>query len=126
MNKFFAIGLLSALLHFSAASAAPPSGYVLLDDHTAPAAASSASVTFETVRGASLRETLQHWAQTAGWQEVVWRLPPDADFTLGASARFQGDFLNATRALVNALGAEANLRVRFHHANRVVVVERMQ
>lgn len=124
MKKLLATGLLGVLLQASALAASPPSGYVSLDDYAA--SPSGASAVFETYRGASLRETLQRWAQAAGWQEVVWKLPADTDFTLGAAARFQGDFLSATRSLVNALGAEANLRVRFHHANRVVVVEGAQ
>ena len=123
MKKLLATGLLGVLLQASA-FASPPKGYVPLDDYAA--SLSGVNAVFEAYRGASLRETLQRWASAAGWQEVVWKLPADTDFTLGAAARFQGDFLSATRSLVNALGAEANLRVRFHHANRVVVVEGAQ
>jgi hypothetical protein len=115
---------IGALLCAQALAASTPEGYALLEDHP-PSRTASAAV-FETQRGASLRETLQRWAQQAGWQEVVWRLPASADFTLGANARFEGGFVGATRSLVDALGREADLRVRFHHANRVVVVEPMR
>lgn len=81
---------------------------------------------FDAVRGASLRATLEQWARQAGWQPLAWKLPDDTDFTLGASARFEGDFVTATRNFVAALGAEANLRVRFNQGNRLAVVEPMQ
>lgn len=81
---------------------------------------------FEVVRGASLRATLERWVRNAGWQPLVWQLPEDTDFTLGASARFEGDLVSATRHFIEALGAEANLRVRFNHANRLVTVEPLQ
>lgn len=119
-----------ALLCAQAASAqsAPPAGYVTLDAYQPRAGAADArkSHRFEAVRGASLRQTLEQWAHEAGWQPVSWQLPEDVDFTLGAGARFEGDFVTALRGFINALSPEANLRVRFVQANRLVVVEPLQ
>lgn len=86
----------------------------------------AAPTLFDAVRGASLRATLEQWARQAGWQPLAWKLPEDTDFTLGASARFEGDFVTATRNFVASLGAEAELRVRFNQGNRLAVVEPLQ
>lgn len=116
----------------AAVFAAPPPGYSSLDQLDAASSmrasgpGGAAVKTFEARRGESLRITLARWANAAGWQEPVWQLPEDTDFTLGATGAFEGDFLSSTKALINALGHEANLRVRFHHANRVLVVEPLQ
>lgn len=135
MMKLAAVALAAATLMPGAYASQnnPPPGYVPLeqygstrDGQRAPAPKTPSGDLFEAVRGASLRATLDRWAQVSGWQPVVWKLPEDTDFTLGASGRFQGDFLSSTKALINALGPEANLRVKFHHANRVLVVEPMQ
>jgi len=87
-----------------------PSGYLSLEQYDSarqkPAEA-KASVVYEAVRGASLRATLEHWAALSGWQPLAWKLPEETDFTLGASARFEGDFITATRAFVASLGPEA-------------------
>lgn len=106
-----------------------PSGYLALDQYETASPSGSAapgSGVFEAVRGASLRATLEAWAVQAGWQPLAWKLPEDTDFTLGASARFDGDFATATRSFVSALGAEAEIRVRFNQGNRLAVVEPLQ
>ena len=131
MKTSFVLSLLALALSAPCfAQSVPPSGYVSLDEYNASRTETKVNTpvggVFEAIRGASLRATLQRWAQASGWQDVVWKLPGDTDFTLGATARFQGDFLSATRSLVNALGSEANLKVRIHHANRVFVVEAAQ
>lgn len=131
MTKFAALGFALAVLGSSAmAQSAVPAGYLPLDKYDAERSnivpKTPASGLFEAVRGASLHATLDRWAKASGWQEVVWQLPPETDFTLGASARFEGDFLSSTKALIQALGDEANLRARFHHANLVLVVEAVQ
>ncbi len=106
-----------------------PAGYLSLEQYDSarqkPAEA-KAAVVYEAVRGASLRATLERWAVQSGWQPLAWKLPEETDFTLGASARFEGDFLTATRAFVASLGPEAELRVRFNQGNRLVVVEPLQ
>ncbi len=107
----------------------PPSGYLSLEQYetaTVKPATASVPVVYEAVRGASLRATLERWASLSGWQPLAWKLPEETDFTLGASARFEGDFVTATRAFVSALGPEAELRVRFNQGNRLVVVEPLQ
>lgn len=137
------IFVLASLVLTGVASAQIPDGYETLDGYqplesisgtqatrldattVSPAYPLAGNGIYEAVRGASLRQTLQRWAQVSGWQDIVWKLPNEADYTLGASARFKGDFLSATRALIDALGPEANLRVSIHHPNRVVVVEQM-
>lgn len=132
MTKHALAALVAVLLSGAAYASEPvPAGYLPLDDYNAQLEAAAPQKVpgnriFEATRGASLRTTLDTWAQSAAWQPVVWQLPAETDFTLGAEARFDGDFLSATKALINALGAEANLRVRFHHANRVLVVEALQ
>lgn len=107
-----------------------PSGYVSLDAYQPPAARTAVTkpqaVSFEVMRGASLRATLEQWTNAAGWQPLTWNLPDDTDFTLGASAKFEGDFVSAMRSLMNALSPEAQIRVRFVHANRLVIVEPLQ
>lgn len=130
MTKLAVFALMASLIVGAAhaAESAAPEGYIPLEQY-GPADATTAAklgvALYEAPRGASLRATLDKWASSAGWQPVVWKLPEETDFTLGASGRFEGDFVTASKALVNALGPEANLRVRFHHANRVLVVESM-
>lgn len=131
MNKLtvLALTLASALSAGSClAQSAPPSGYLSLDqygqakDSAVPAVAKPGAL-FEATRGASLRATLEKWVADAGWQPLAWKLPDETDFTLGASAKFQGDLVTATKAFIEALGPEAELRVRFNSGNRLVVVE---
>lgn len=101
-----------------------------LPKETAPAVPASSSskpaISYDAVRGASLRATLEQWAAISGWQPIVWKLPEDTDFTLGGSDHFEGDFVAATRSFINSLGAEAELRVHFSRGNRLVVVEPLQ
>ena len=78
---------------------------------------------FEAKLGASLRDTLDKWAGQAGWGKVSWKLPEDLDFTLGVADKNEGDFMVATRALVSALGCEAELRVLFNPTTKVALVE---
>jgi hypothetical protein len=109
------------------ASAAPP-GYLLLEQYdanrlTTTTAAVPPTLVYAALKGASLRATLEHWAQISGWQEVDWRLPPETDFTLGANGRYEGDFISVTKALVSSFGDEAKLRIHFHSGNKVVSVE---
>ena len=131
MKHLFAVALSALALSTSCfAQSSPPNGYVSLDEYqaarTETVVRTPVNGMYEAIRGASLRATLQRWARASEWQDIVWKLPDDTDFTLGATARFQGDFLSATRSLVNALGTEANLKIRIHHANRVIVVETAQ
>lgn len=128
MKKIAAIALVLAVIP-SLGVAAPPTGYESLDSiEAAQVENPQASVygLYEAHRGDSLRTTLDRWALRAGWQPPVWEMPTDSDFTLGSSARFDGDFVSATSALINATSAASNLRVKFHHANRVLVVELVQ
>lgn len=130
MNKalFVTLALLLGAVYPAAAQQAP-SGYLSLDQYEQtrqPAPKATAPVVYEVVRGTSLRATLERWASISGWQPLAWKLPEETDFTLGASAKFEGDFITATRAFVASLGPEAELRVRFNQGNRLVVVEPLQ
>lgn len=74
-------------------------------------------------REASLRELLSLWATTAGWQEPVWNLKPDEDFTLGASFEHRGELPEALSELFEAFPPDLKLHVRTYAANRLIVVE---
>jgi hypothetical protein len=94
----------------------------------APPAASKTSVVVKAPvwfasRDASLRELLAQWAATAGWQEPVWRLKPEEDFTLGASFEHNGELTEALPALFEAFPPEFKLHVRTYAANRLIIVE---
>jgi hypothetical protein len=105
---------------------ATPSGYTSLEgysENVGSADGSPAIPEFKAERGASLRTTLELWAEQAGWQPLSWKLPEETDFTLGASHTFKGDFVSVTRAFVAALGPEAELRVAFNQGNLLMVVE---
>ena len=130
MTKSFLLFTGVALLSLSAFSAnAQQSGeYVPLDKYDANRRAKTlnkqpASISYVALKGASLRATLEHWAKISVWQEVVWKLPADTDFTLGASGRYEGDFLSVTKELISSFGSEGKLRIQFHSANKVVSVE---
>jgi hypothetical protein len=122
-KAFFLCVALAMGAALPAAAQTPPAGYVTLDQLPTAESQPVANGMYEAVTGASLRATLERWAKTSGWQPVVWKLPEDTDFTLGGSGRFEGDFITATRAFVDSLGPEADLRVRFNQGNRLVVVE---
>jgi hypothetical protein len=81
------------------------------------------ATTWTAQREGSLRELLTQWAAAAGWQEPVWHLKPEEDFTLGASFEHTGELTEAVPALFDAFPAEFNLRVRMYAANRLIVVE---
>lgn len=100
--------------------ATPGNGYVALDGYVAPVLPSKAL--YRTQSGASLHETLNSWAKQAGWKPVRWNLPEDTDFTLGDSRLFNSDVELATKAVLDAIGSEANLTLEVDRSNRVISV----
>jgi len=70
--------------------------------------------------GSSLRQTLEGWADAAGW-DVVWDNP--VDYKVRASATFTGDFLDSVGRLVDAVyQTNPELAVTLYRGNRVVHV----
>lgn len=67
------------------------------------------AVAWSAVSGSYLRDTLQEWADKAGWS-FVWGLSPTEDFVLGTSDVYVGDFKYGVRNLINSLPA----RIRIH------------
>lgn len=74
-------------------------------------------------KGDSLRETLDNWTKSAGWQPLIWNLPENVDYTLGASASFNGDFPSIISEFVDALGADAKFKVLINSSNNVISIE---
>ena len=71
-------------------------------------------------QGQTLRATLEAWGREAGWR-VAWRA--DHEFTLMASAEFQGSFEDAAGTLIEAFAnASPPIFGRFYRGNRVLVI----
>ena len=71
-------------------------------------------------QGQTLRATLEAWGREAGWR-VAWRA--DHEFTLMASAEFQGSFEDAAGTLIEAFAnASPPIFGRFYKGNRVLVI----
>jgi len=87
---------------------------------TKDAPAVAAPVGFSVAEGDDLRGVIETWGAAHGWK-VVW----DSEFSypIAAAASFDGDFVDATTALVRAMGeARPAITVDFYKGNRVVVV----
>jgi hypothetical protein len=71
-------------------------------------------------QGQTLRATLEAWGREAGWR-IAWRA--DHEFTLMASAEFQGSFEDAAATLIEAFAnASPPIFGRFYSGNRVLVI----
>ena len=71
-------------------------------------------------QGQTLRATLEAWGREAGWR-VAWRA--DHEFTLMASAEFQGSFEDAAGTLIEAFAnASPPIFGRLYSGNRVLVI----
>jgi len=71
-------------------------------------------------QGQTLRATLEAWGREAGWR-VAWRA--DHEYTLMASAEFQGSFEDAAGTLIEAFAnASPPIFGRFYKGNRVLVI----
>ncbi len=74
--------------------------------------------------GQTLRRTLEDWAKEAGWK-VAWR--SDHEYTLMASAEFDGIFEDATGTLLEAFAnASPPLAGRLYTGNKVLVISSPQ
>jgi len=100
-----------------------PVGYAPIEQYKAPPAPAPGELRkFSAPSGASVLETLERWARQAGWEVVIWNLPADTDFTLGAAVKFEGDVGQAAKGLIAALGSEAHLVVTVDEKNRSIAV----
>jgi hypothetical protein len=71
-------------------------------------------------QGQTLRATLEAWGREAGWR-VAWRA--DHEYTLMASAEFQGSFEDAAGTLIEAFAnASPPIFGRLYSGNRVLVI----
>jgi len=70
--------------------------------------------------GATLRETLIEWGETAGWT-IAWQ--SERDYLLHAGAIFEGEFESAAGNLVRAFrDAQPPVLATFYRGNQVVVI----
>lgn len=70
--------------------------------------------------GSSLKQTLQGWADAAGWS-LVWDNP--VDYKVRASVTFSGDFLDSVGRLVDAVyQTNPELAATIYRGNRVIHV----
>lgn len=113
-------------------SASPPRDRRQLHHHNVEAAqrlASSAQSTridgvWIARQGQTLRATLEAWAREAGWR-IAWRA--DHEYTLMASAEFQGSFEDAAGTLIEAFAnASPPIFGRLYTGNRVLVITNPQ
>lgn len=75
---------------------------------------------FIVVPGYDLRATLESWAAATGWT-VNWK--SEFKYQIEADATFQGNFVEATSALIKAMSdARPTITVDFYAANNVVVI----
>jgi uncharacterized Zn-binding protein involved in type VI secretion len=75
-------------------------------------------------QGQTLRETLEAWGREAGWR-IAWRA--DHEYTLMASAEFQGTFEDAAGTLIEAFAnASPPIFGRLYSGNRVLVITNPQ
>lgn len=66
---------------------------------------------WKIVSGAGLHETIQNWAEKAGWQ-VSWELGPDMAIT--SDAEFSGSFNEAVSDLVLSINASSGTLIHAH------------
>ena len=70
-------------------------------------------------RHPTLRDVLEAWAVISGWS-VVWQ--PRSNFTVGASASFDGDFLQAVDRLLSSPATRRTLSAVAYMPNRHLVI----
>jgi len=66
--------------------------------------------------GNTIRNSVQSWADRAGWQ-LVWSLDEREDFEFLAGNRFTGDFRSAIYGLFNSLPLEVKVRAELRPDN---------
>ncbi len=76
---------------------------------------------WHAVLGNTVQQTLDAWAQTAGWQSVKWQ--PDFDYVIEAPATFRGEFWDAANDLLSAYDvAKRKFRGLAYRDNKVLEV----
>ena len=122
----FVIRTSSAAPAAKTTSAAPAKGHGMdgkefaSKDGWKPAGNPSTSGKFIVVPGYDLRATLESWAASTGWT-VNWK--SEFKYEIEADATFEGDFVKATSALIQAMSeARPTITVDFFTANHVVVI----
>lgn len=85
-----------------------------------PVQTASGTGTYIVEEGFMLRQTINTWADAAGWK-VVW--DSEHDYVIEAHAAFIGDFVEASSKLFTAMkDARPAITVTFHKGNKVLVV----
>ncbi|MDR0319145.1 MAG: toxin co-regulated pilus biosynthesis Q family protein [Rickettsiales bacterium] len=95
-------------------------------DSDANAAGDGADVvrSWVVVSGKSLRQVLQEWSETAGW-DLVWNTT--REYPIAASAVFEGRFMDVSSALVRNFSRAAPVPyARFYKGNKVLVVSTLE
>ena len=123
MLKLLTTAVLACGLFSNIAQSAEAESNLLKFDSYISMQKSTAKLKLMAVKGDSLRETLSGWSDKAGWQPLIWNLPPTVDFTLEASATFDGDFPTIITSFVEALGADAKFKVIINPSNNVISIE---
>jgi hypothetical protein len=76
--------------------------------------------TYIVEEGYMLHQTINSWAEAAGWK-IVWE--SEHDYVIEAHAAFSGDFVDASSQLFSAMkDARPSITVVYHKGNKVLVV----
>jgi len=113
-----------AVVYANAAQARPygvePAQAVMAQEASQPARADATPAPAWQVDAAdgSIKQVLQRWSRSAGWQ-LVWELP--VDYPVEASAAFAGGFEEAVAAVaVSMEHAEMPIKAIFYRGNKVL------
>ncbi|MGN3708687.1 TcpQ domain-containing protein [Achromobacter xylosoxidans] len=100
----------------------PPSPIATVDVATGEVAlAPPPERSWQAEVGKTVQQTLDAWAQEAGWQPVKWQ--PDFDYVMEAPASFRGEFLDAANDLLSAYdAAKRKFRGLAYRDNKVLEV----
>ena len=106
----------------AAPAVAPPSAIATVDVSTVAATpAPPPDRSWQAEVGKTVQQTLDAWAQEAGWQPVKWQ--PDYDYVIEAQASFRGEFLDAANDLLSAYdAAKRKFRGLAYRDNKVLEV----
>lgn len=75
---------------------------------------------FAVAEGDNLRSVLDVWGQSVGWK-VIWK--SEFTYPIAAAATFEGDFIEATTALLKAMkDSRPAINADFFRGNKVVVI----
>lgn len=91
-------------------------------EKVAPPVVPGAPQKWVVTRNASLKETLRAWSKLAGWDDPVFMLPENKDYTLKASMEHVGDFLSAVTALFESIPENIPITGEARVLNKVIIV----